>query len=65
MNDGKVLSDNELRQQPLAFGTETGTVGDGLALLDANPQAVVDAWPDLSPEARAAVMAIIEAGGRS
>ncbi len=55
------LSDNELRQQDLVFGTESGTVGDGSGILNADLQAVIDAWPGLSSAVQAEVMAIIEA----
>ena len=46
---------------PEVGGAKCGAFGQIFCEIDADLQAVVDAWPGLSPESRAEVMAIVEA----
>ncbi len=50
---------------PEVGGAKCGAFGQISGEIDADLQAVIDAWPGLTPETRVEVMAIIEADERA
>ncbi len=59
------LPDNDLRESPISFGTENGTLQDENGQFPPDLQAVISAWPTLSDDDRMAVSAIVEEATRA
>ena len=51
--------DNQLRQSPTRFGTDSGTREDETAVFVSDLQTVIDAWPSLSEADRDAMLLIV------
>jgi len=59
--DVNYLHTNDLQGSKLSAGAESGALGADLPLIDADLQAIVDAWPALPEAVRAGILAMIEA----